>query len=283
MRIHLDHEHFVHALAGCLAKDPASLQDWRCIRLEIPEQSTVSRIQLEHELNQIVYEYREADLDLLYCSDQDLFLIGRVTQQEALNTLQQQLIELYPPHDSPVVTSYDLFYNWREIRKILSDKLAPDQSPAKKLSQPAAFGDVGALHEVFANARQLRPARNPLHILLVEDDGLTRHMTEKLFKSDYAITAVPDAQQAIEHYLMRAPDIVFLDINLPDHNGFDVLRCILANDPEAYVVMFSGNDHISNIIDAIEAGASGFVAKPFKQAKMRHYIEDCDFARRKQH
>ena len=70
------------------------------------------------------------------------------------------------------------------------------------------------------------------------------------------------------------PDLILLDIGLPDSSGLEVLDLIMENNPHAYVVMLSGNDDIINISKTLEAGAQGFVAKPFKKEKLLHYINE---------
>jgi len=74
-------------------------------------------------------------------------------------------------------------------------------------------------------------------------------------------------------YMTYQPDVVFLDINLPDKNGYEVLQWIMRNDPGANVVMFSSNDHMDNITDALDAGASGFIGKPFIKKQLLDYIQ----------
>lgn len=270
-----DADQYIKALAHSISRDPASLEKWRCLHIEMHPNAEFSAEML---LKALESEYKEADCDAVICHDNDILLIGRAPDMDILNQVQQRMSKSIPEEFRPQSQLHDLFYGWRDIRKILLDKV----SDANDLAMPddsADFGEMSALADTFDEARKLRKSRNPLHILLVEDDDITRRLVTGLFKEHYAIFAASDAQEALVNYMLHAPDIVFLDINLPDKNGFQVLRQILSHDPEAYVVMFSGNSYLDNITHALSAGASGFIAKPFSKERMLRYIEDCAFGR----
>ena len=111
--------------------------------------------------------------------------------------------------------------------------------------------------------------------LLIEDDRSTRRMVTAGLKSHCDLTEAPDASQGITLYNMLQPDIVFMDIELPDGSGQDLLRWILRNDPGAFVVMFSAHYDTDNIIQAADIGAKGFISKPFDLKKMLHFIKIC--------
>jgi len=140
-------------------------------------------------------------------------------------------------------------------------------------SASANFGEVSSLREVFAEAKKLRQARHPAHVLVVEDDALTRRIVTGNLKTDYAMITACDASSAVAEYLMYAPDAVFLDIGLPDVDGFCVLEHIISFDPDAFVVMFSSHNDPQTIHKALAAGAKGFIAKPFKSETLRNYIQ----------
>lgn len=276
MRIFTDKsEQYIQTLAHSIGKDPASLESWRCIHIHpAAEMKTPWENLQEPLLTTLESNYRDLACDVVQCTDHDILLIGQSPDINYLYQVQDDIIHSFPEGSRIESHVYDLLYHWREIRKLLLSKVEEDKAPA--LSDDSAnFGEVDSLDGIFSAAKTLRKARNPLHILLVEDDEMTRRLVSNLFKEQYAMFTAKDAQEAVENYLLHAPDIVFLDINLPDQNGFQVLRQILASDPDAYVVMFSGNSYLDNVTHALNAGASGFVAKPFSREKMRHYIEDC--------
>ena len=80
------------------------------------------------------------------------------------------------------------------------------------------------------------------------------------------------ARKAYAMYTSYQPDVVFLDINLPDKDGRIVLKWVIEHDPGACVVMFSSEDSLENITECLNNGASGFVTKPFLREDLIHYV-----------
>lgn len=111
-------------------------------------------------------------------------------------------------------------------------------------------------------------------VLLVEDEAFSCKLVEGVLSAHYDVTGVGDGQSAIMTYARIAPHILFLDIDLPDINGHDVLRRIKELDPACYVVMLSGNADRQHITQSMQEGAKGFVGKPFTRDKLRHYVEN---------
>lgn len=141
------------------------------------------------------------------------------------------------------------------------------------ITQTAHFGDIASLREVFSEAKKLRRARHPAHVLVVEDDPLTRRVVVGALGENHAMITEENARGAVASYMLHAPDLVFLDIGLPDIDGFTVLDQIMTIDPDAFVVMFSSHDDAQSIDKALGSGAKGFVSKPFKKESLRSYIQ----------
>lgn len=141
------------------------------------------------------------------------------------------------------------------------------------MMQTGAFGEISALQDVFTEAKKLRQARCPSHVMIVEDDPLTRRVVIGALGEANAMISEENAKGAVASYMLHAPDIVFLDIGLPDVDGFAVLDQIMLIDPEAFVVMFSSHDDAYTINKVLAAGAKGFVPKPFKKEMLRDYIQ----------
>ena len=111
-----------------------------------------------------------------------------------------------------------------------------------------------------------------MRVLLIEDDPVTRWIVRKSLRHACRFATAPTASQAYAMFQSFQPDIVFLDINLPDQSGRAVLEWILRNDPGVRVIMFSSNDNLDNIAQTLEKGASGFIAKPFLKEELLHYV-----------
>lgn len=274
MRIHTDTAPaFMQSLATVIDKDPASLENWRC--LHIAHKDNVSEEWVDATLNRLRENHKDLDCEIIHCADKDILFISRHLQVDEIYEIADDFIRANynAQGEAGEIALYDMCHDWRIMKDLLLNK-----TPMYVAERPSPalynFGEIEALKEMFNEAKQQRPARMPLHVMIVEDDVLTRRMVTGTFKENYAIITAANAQEAVANYLMHAPDIVFLDIGLPDASGFDVLHQIMASDPHAYVVMFSGNSYLDNVAAAMSEGASGFVSKPFKKDKMRHYIEE---------
>lgn len=119
----------------------------------------------------------------------------------------------------------------------------------------------------------IRKGRSGIHVLVVDDDEFSGALVSRNLSDDYNVIMAQDGETALRQYFTQAPDVVFLDIDLPDVSGHDILNKILEHDKDAFVVMLSGNSDKTNILKAIDDGAKGFIGKPFTRNKLVEYIE----------
>jgi two-component system chemotaxis response regulator CheY len=112
-------------------------------------------------------------------------------------------------------------------------------------------------------------------VLLVEDDPVTRWMVRLALKGECLLATACDAGKAISSYLAYKPDMVLLDINLPDRNGKDLIQYLLRIDPGAHIIMFSSQNTPEAVEDSLRQGAKGFIAKPFNRDELLRYIARC--------
>jgi len=103
-------------------------------------------------------------------------------------------------------------------------------------------------------------------VLIVDDAAFMRMMIKDILtKNGYEVVAeASDGAQAVEKYKEHNPDLVTMDITMPEMDGIAALKEIRALDPEAKVIMCSAMGQQAMVIDAIQAGAKDFVVKPFQ-------------------
>lgn len=103
-------------------------------------------------------------------------------------------------------------------------------------------------------------------ILLVDYAAFMRMMVkDTLTKAGYTdLYEAADGVQAVESYTEIQPDLVIMDITMPNMDGLEALKAIKAKDPNATVVMCSAMGQESMVIEAIKSGAKDFIVKPFK-------------------
>ena len=103
-------------------------------------------------------------------------------------------------------------------------------------------------------------------IMLVDDAAFMR-MTIKncLTKAGYTeLIEASDGQMAVETYEKEHPDLVIMDITMPNLDGIGALKEIKAKVPAAKVVMCSAMGQEAMVVEAIQLGAMDFIVKPFK-------------------
>ena len=110
----------------------------------------------------------------------------------------------------------------------------------------------------------------PRTILIVDDNDLMRTLLRGILRSD-AYQIIGEARNgiiALEFIAKSKPDIVFLDVMMPEMGGLEALQAIKAKHPEIIVIMITGNPSAENVKESIEGGAGGFIVKPFNSAKV---------------
>ena len=107
-------------------------------------------------------------------------------------------------------------------------------------------------------------------ILTVDDAAFMRNIIKRtLGTAGYAeIYEAVDGFHAIEQFKQIKPDLVLLDITMPNLNGLETLRVIRAADPAANVVMCTAMGQESMVLDAMKYGARDFIVKPFKADRL---------------
>jgi DNA-binding NtrC family response regulator len=116
-------------------------------------------------------------------------------------------------------------------------------------------------------------------ILIVDDDYNLQQMLGQLLRnSSYQIDATDSGAIAIDKVRHIMPDLILLDLNLPDQNGLITLERILRISPEAKVIMMTGEGDIATAVQAMKLGARDFLSKPFDNAHLllsiRHLLHD---------
>ena len=107
-------------------------------------------------------------------------------------------------------------------------------------------------------------------ILLVDDNDLMRTLLRGILRSE-SCQVVGEAKNgliALDLIERVLPDVVFLDVMMPEMDGLEALQNIKEKHPEIRVIMITGNPSVENVQESIQGGASGFIVKPFNTAKV---------------
>lgn len=108
------------------------------------------------------------------------------------------------------------------------------------------------------------------NILIVDDAAFMRmKLKDILEKNGYSVVGeAKDGLEAVEVYQEVKPDLVTMDITMPEMDGIEALKRIKAFDPAAKVIMCSAMGQQGMVMDAIRAGAVDFIVKPFDTTRV---------------
>ena len=112
-------------------------------------------------------------------------------------------------------------------------------------------------------------------ILIVDDAAFMRMMIKDILtKNGFEVVGeAADGIQAVEKYNELRPDLVTMDITMPEMDGIAALKEIKATDPNAIIIMCSAMGQQAMVIDAIQAGAKDFIVKPFQADRVIEAIQ----------
>jgi len=107
-------------------------------------------------------------------------------------------------------------------------------------------------------------------IMVVDDAAFMRMMVKNaLAQGGYTdVHEAVDGADAVQKYGELHPDLVLMDITMPNMDGLEALKSIRSSDPNSQVVMCSAMGQESMVIEAIKSGAKDFIVKPFKPERI---------------
>ncbi len=227
-------------------------------------------------------------MDIYICHDGDIFLNSDCFTAKHVDKILKAFEALCPDVDfTGVVSITEIRVDWSRLRRVVNSKIENFKRHQAEISRKnkEVLQHVNCEETLQTLNRDLintismrREAREQALVMVVEDDPFTQKLIHNTIdRANYDLEISSDGQGAVMMYVNKAPDILFLDIGLPDIDGHRVLEKLFEIDPNAFVVMFSGNGDKSNVLRAIELGAKGFVGKPFTKDKIIQYIEKSPF------
>jgi two-component system chemotaxis response regulator CheY len=112
--------------------------------------------------------------------------------------------------------------------------------------------------------------------IMITDDALFMRVTLKNILTQHGLEVVAEAsngREAVELYEKHKPDLVFMDITMPEMDGLEALKAIRAKDPNAKVVMCTAMGQNQIVVEAIQAGAKDFIVKPFQPERILEAVQ----------
>jgi two-component system chemotaxis response regulator CheY len=224
---------------------------------------------------------------IFICYDGDAFLVSPGITTKKFEFLKNQLQNLTGANseleNSEAAHIFDIQTEWFKPISIVEEKIKTIQTKRREAErrQQEALREKRRQEllaypinpEQITKLAEQRKTRSKPHVLFVEDDSFTRKLAGGVLENHVLTVYAQDGREAVRQYAADLPNIVFLDIDLPDVTGHDVLEKIMQFDREAFVVILSGNGNKDNIVRALSRGAKGFISKPFTRERMLKYID----------
>lgn len=112
-------------------------------------------------------------------------------------------------------------------------------------------------------------------VMIVDDAAFMRANLKNILEDSghKIIEEAENGKDAIEKFKEVKPELVTMDITMPEMDGLEALKNILKIDPEARVVMCSAMGQQAMVIEAIQAGAKDFIVKPFKKDRIQKALD----------
>ena len=111
-------------------------------------------------------------------------------------------------------------------------------------------------------------------ILIVDDAAFMRLNLKNILKGDYDIAGeAEDGEEAVEKYQELNPDIVTMDITMPNMDGLEAIKAIMDIDPDAKIIVCSAMGQQKMVVKAVELGAKDFIVKPFNEDRVLEAVE----------
>lgn len=112
-------------------------------------------------------------------------------------------------------------------------------------------------------------------VLIVDDAAFMRMMIKDILEKNgfEVIGEANNGIKAVELYKKERPDVVTMDITMPDMDGIEAVKAIKIFDPTAKIIMCSAMGQQTMVMDAIRAGARDFIVKPFQADRVIEAIK----------
>lgn len=140
----------------------------------------------------------------------------------------------------------------------------------------AKAGDMPVVRKIRAKAGGEVTLDSKGTVVIVDDSGMSRKILRDILEADgYAVLAeATDGLEGVLAYKTNYPDIITLDITMPNMDGTEALKEIKAYDPNAKVIMITAAGQQNKVIEALKLGAERFITKPFNKDEILKNIAE---------
>jgi two-component system, chemotaxis family, chemotaxis protein CheY len=118
--------------------------------------------------------------------------------------------------------------------------------------------------------------RSPLRLMIVDDSNIIRRRIERSQQIErlMVVGAAANGREAIELFKRTMPDVVTMDLTMPEMDGIACVEQLLALNPRVLILVVSALADKATAVEAIEKGANGFLCKPFTDRQLNEALEE---------
>lgn len=233
------------------------LNEWQLVQIRVDKQSS-EKITASKVAQIVANTFSHKGGCIFICNPTELIMLLHTGLEYPPHRVMHDVQANLPPGSCDVVVEAPILDGFNKIELVI--KQAAEQPTKVK---PAEY----------------RATRVQNVVLVADDDTFIQlnfaRMLGKNFPIPLALKTVSDGNTVLRAYQETIPDILFLDIHLPGRSGLQIIKDILAFDPNAFVVVVSADNTRENADAAIQYGAKGFLTKPFTVERILSCVEGC--------
>jgi len=233
------------------AKIKTNTEEWQIVEVGLTGQLNVA-----HVAQKICTYFKGREGLTLLCDRRTILVLVHLGKSATLQATARGLQEHMPPKSCTVVAA-----------NITGDGIGRLQLHIHETCTHSANSTPPLLAE--------RMQREERCVMLVEDDMFIRSLMTKAIRPHARIVELANTEGVINAYLEHLPDVVFLDIHLPDGSGLDVLKEVLHLDDTAHIIITTSDPTKENVLNAVNLGAKSFIAKNFTPEKLLDAYYKC--------
>jgi len=117
--------------------------------------------------------------------------------------------------------------------------------------------------------------KSNLSLMVVDDSNFIRGKISRCELDNITVIATArNGKEAIYMYEEKRPDIVTMDLTMPEMDGIQSIKKLMLIDPDAHIIVISALSDMATAIEAIKCGAQGFLTKPFTDDELKESLEE---------
>jgi two-component system chemotaxis response regulator CheY len=239
-------------LLGYLPYVKLSLKEWLFVDVRLSDPSD-ENLTISKAAEAVHALFKSQEGKLYVCNDREILMIVRWGKNNPASAVADGVSKALPEKGCEVFVHAPTIEGIAKLEILITYK------------KPAASPTLA----------DIRATRRENVIVVADDDMYMRMLVKKGVGTNFTVIEIADGSEILAAYKNNVPDVLFLDIHMPNMDGTNVLQQILALDPKAYIVMLSADSSRENVEQTAQKGAKGFLTKPFTKERLQEHLNKC--------